>query len=158
AEYPMSPSKRLGRWLVYGACIAPAVVMLAYYWLEYIPGQRQYFTNLRFRTLANIGDQIKGKLEALASSLRYATNGEQPVSEYLTTLVRDLDYKKNEECAPPAQPVKPRLVFAGSDTVRFHAEKGCWAEAKLSRIFTRFIQVDLFDDIVIADSNRHVIY
>lgn len=36
----MGANKRLGRWLLYGLCLAPAVIMLCYYWLEYIPRAR----------------------------------------------------------------------------------------------------------------------
>ena len=38
----MGANKRLGRWLLYGLCLAQAVIMLGYYWLEYIPAERQY--------------------------------------------------------------------------------------------------------------------
>ena len=38
----MGANKRLGRWLPHGLCLAPAVIMLAYYWLEYIPAEREY--------------------------------------------------------------------------------------------------------------------
>jgi hypothetical protein len=164
ADNPMGPKKRLGRWVVYGFCLVPAVVMLAYYWLQYIPSQRQYFTNLRFRMLATIGDQVSAKLAALASSLRYATQRRpEEVDPYVSNLVTELRYTA-EECATANNPNRPRIVFVDADTLWFHAEKGCRAEAKLSRILSSAIKDDLFekdrlfDDILIADSNRHVVY
>ena len=38
----MGANKRLGRLLLYGLCLAPAVIMLDYYWLEYIPAEREH--------------------------------------------------------------------------------------------------------------------
>jgi len=37
----MGANKRLLRWLLYGLCLAPAVIMLGYYRLEYIPAERE---------------------------------------------------------------------------------------------------------------------
>jgi hypothetical protein len=55
----MGANKRLGRWLRYGLCRAPAVIMLGYYWLDDIPVECEYFMNLRFRSLSMIGDRLR---------------------------------------------------------------------------------------------------
>lgn len=64
----MGANQRLGRWLLYGLCLAPAVIMLGYYWLEYIPAEREYFMNLRFRSLSMIGDRLRTKIGSLAEA------------------------------------------------------------------------------------------
>lgn len=151
----MSANKRLGRWLLYGLCLAPAVLMLGYYFLEYIPAQREYFMNLRFRALAILGDQFRTKVEGLASSLKYATGSDRQPDSYISALVPELNYQM---CKPDA--AHPPSVEFGQreNAVRFDSGRGCPAEASLSQIFSRFSHDDLFDDIVIAEAGGRVIY
>jgi hypothetical protein len=136
-------------------CLAPAVAMLGYYALEYVPSQREYFMNLRFRALAIIGDQVRSKVERLATSLDYATMSDSPPAEYISALVPELNYLE-DRCVPSRQ---PSVEFGNpANMVRFHAGRGCPAEASLPKIFSRFVRDDLFDDVVLADATGRVIY
>ncbi|HVX66540.1 MAG TPA: hypothetical protein VHA11_08060 [Bryobacteraceae bacterium] len=151
----MSTKRFLGRWLLYGACLAPALVMLGYYVLEQIPRQREYFMNLRFRALAVIGDQLRSKVERLATSLEYATKSDSSPGKYIAALVPELNYLDR-----PCQPVTaPSLEFGNpAGVVRFHARQGCAAEASLPKIVARIVADDLFDDVLLADAAGRTIY
>jgi hypothetical protein len=162
----MNGNKRLGKWLLYGLCLAPAVIMLGYYWLEYVPSQREYFMNLRFRSLAIMGDQLRIKIERLGTSFNYATNAQATPSEYISALVPDLTYPArgcNGSDLPPAEPAKiaPGMVeFANpANSKPADTGKGCPAEASLTQIFTGFTRDDLFEDVLIAEiQGGRVIY
>lgn len=147
----MGPGKSLGRWLLYGACLTPALIMLGSYWLEYVPAQREYFMNLRFRTLAIIGDQVRSKLGSLATSLDYAGKSREP-QQYLSELVPDLDY---EVCESPVQ--TPIEFGKPEGSIRFPFAEHC-VVASLSRLFSNFVGDDLFDDVLVADDKGHVVY
>jgi hypothetical protein len=150
----MGANKRLGRWLVYGLCLAPAVIMLGFYWLQYIPDQREYFMNLRFRTLSIIGDQLRSKIESLATSFENATNFYDP-DQYIKALVSDLSY---EPC-PKRVSAQPSVELGSpANSVRFHSAQGCVADASMFRIFSPFTRDDLFDDVVIANESGRVVY
>ena len=88
----MNVQKSLGRWILYSLCLAPAVVMLGYYGLEYIPRKRDYFMDLRFRALAKIGDQVRTKIDSLLTALDYATKFDGQSAKYIAALVPDLRY------------------------------------------------------------------
>lgn len=152
----MSGNKRLGRWLLYILCLTPAVVMLGYYWFAYIPSQHEYFMNLRFRSIAMIGDHLQTKVDRLASSFNYAMglDGEGAQSRYIAALVPDLTYP-----AVGCGPLKPgKIEFGNSDTLCFYPDKGNPAEALISRLFTALTQDELFDDVLVADSTGRVLY
>jgi hypothetical protein len=150
----MAAQKSLGRWLLYSLCLAPAAVMLGYYGLEYIPGQRAYFMSLRFRALADIGGQAAMKIDRLFSALDYATRFDGRSAEYIQALVPELAYRP-KDCGKAPSPVQ---FGVAADTVRFKADEGCAADASLSGIFSSFASDDLFDDVIIAESGGRVIY
>ena len=162
----MNARKRLGTWLLYSVSLAPAAIMLGYYWLEYIPSQREYFMNLRFRSLAIMGEQLSIKVERLGSSFKYATSDvETTPSEYISALVPDLTFPAGgciDSDRPPAETGKAELIKVefGSpeNTVRFSPGKGCPAEASLPQIFTGFTKDELFDDVLLADGSGRVVY
>lgn len=151
----MKVQKGFGRWLLYGLCMAPAIVMLGYYALEYVPSQREYFISLRFRSLANIAGQTRMKLNSLLTALDYATRSDGQTSEYIRALVPDLTYPKGK-CAESAR----GYVQFGADgqTVGFKGEKGCAAEASLPGIFAKIAEDDLFDDVIVAAADGRVLY
>ena len=150
----MNVQKSLGRWILYSLCLAPAVVMLGYYGLEYIPRQRDYFMDLRFRALAKIGDQVRTKVDSLLTALDYATKFDGQSAKYIAALVPDLRY--TQECGDSPN---PRVQFgATEDTVRFKSKQGCAAVAALSKVFAQSTSDDLFDDVIIADSSGRVVY
>ena len=105
-------------------CLAPAILMLSYYFLGYVPAQREYFVNLRFRALAIVGDQLRSKIENLASSLDYATKPGHPATksgqpgQYISTLVPEL----NLIPCVPGKTHEPSVEFGKPEntrTVRF---------------------------------------
>lgn len=151
----MNVQKHLRRWLLYIVCLAPAVVMLGYYGLEYIPGQREYFMNSRFRSLANIGDQVRMKVERLLTALDYATQSDGRAAQYIAALVPELSYPRGE-CGDSDRPSVQLGVT--EDILRVKSRRGCFAEASLSKIFSRFVADDLFDDVILAESGGRVIY
>jgi hypothetical protein len=157
----MGSTKRLGRWLLYGVCIAPALIMLGYYWLEYVPDQREYFMNLRFRTLAIIGNQLSAKVSGLAKSLENAVKPDQfPAdsrrnpAEYLGVLVPILNYHNGCHSRSSSH---PSVKFDNPDgSVRFEVP-GCVVGAPLNEVFS-FVKDDLFDDVVVAEQSGRVVY
>jgi hypothetical protein len=150
----MNLQKSLGRWLVYGLCLAPAVAMLGYYALEYIPSQSEYFMSLRFRSLSQIGDRIRTKVESLQTALDYATQSGSQSAAYLAALVPELTYTGQCGGSP-----RPSVEFDPSgDTLRFKPAKGCAAVASLAQIFSQFTADDLFDNVLLADTSGRVVY
>lgn len=150
----MGSKKRLGQALLYGSCMGLAAVMLGYYWLGYIPSQREYFANLRFRTLAAIGDQLHAKIESLVSSLVYVGDyGDGRagyLQEYLAALVPDLQYQGVQ-----ATPGQPRVELRErEDTVRFYSAKGHVADASLRGMLSRLASDEMFDDMIIAEGTK----
>jgi len=150
----MGATKRLGRWLLYGACVTPALLMLAYYWLEYVPAQHEYFMNLRFRTLEMIGDQLNAKIGGLASSFDYATKSLDR-DKYFSAQFSDLNYHY-EECASRSSSESPVEFGNTNDSLRFRASGGCVIVDSASQIFSSFAGDELFDDVVVADKGRVV--
>ena len=157
----MGGKKRIGRWLLYSICLAPAILMLSYYFLGYVPAQREYFMNLRFRALAVVGDQFRSKIENLASSLDYATKPGRPATkadrpeEYISALVPELNLI---HCVP-GKAHEPSVEFGKPEnTVLFDSGKECTAQASLSQILSGFSRDELFDDVVIAERGGRVIY
>src|ERR1700730_9241221 len=120
----MSAHKRLGRLLVYGLCLMPAIIMLGFYWFEYIPSQLEYFMNLRFRTLSIISDQLRTKIESLATSLENAQKSDSDADKYIQALVPDLTY---QGCSASAMASAVEFGTA-DDSVRFRSKNGCVAD------------------------------
>jgi len=163
----MNAKKRLGKWLLYILCLAPVAIMLGYYWLEYIPSQREYFMNLRFRSLAMMGDHLRVKVERLSTAFNYAAyptkfDAQAAQSEdffaYISAIVPDLKYRAG--CAPsdhrPSEPAPVRIELG---KIEFGAPgQGCQAEALLSQIFTGFTRDDMFEDVLIAEGTGRVVY
>ncbi|HUE20043.1 MAG TPA: hypothetical protein VMQ86_00075 [Bryobacteraceae bacterium] len=159
----MNGKKRLGKWLLYSLCLAPAAIMLGYYWLDYIPSQREYFMSLRFRSLAMMGDQLRIKIERLGTSFNYAVGPDRKADpfRYISALVTDLTYPAPGCVASKLpQAESGKVVFGNPEnTVRFYPKTGCPAEALLPQIFSGFSRDDLFDDVLIAQpAEGRVIY
>ena len=150
----MGANKRLGRWLLYGVCLAPAIIMLGLYWIEYIPTQREYFMNLRFRTLSIIGDQLRTKIESLSTSFENATKSDHP-DQYINALVSDLTY---EPCHRHAAGMHSIELGTPVNSVQFRSTVGCVADANMSQIFSPFTRDDLFYDVVMANDRGRVVY
>ena len=151
----MAAQRGVRRWLVYGICLAPAIAMLAYYTLEYVPGQREYFMQLRFRSLSDINDHARTKFDSLLSALNKAPKTSVTEAEkYVHALVPDLRYLP-KNCVPP-----PKLSIElgpGADTVLFRPLSGCAASASLSHVLAPLVRDDLFDDVVIADAESGLV-
>lgn len=148
----------LGRWLIYGLALIPVAAGLAYYWMEYVPSQREYFTNLRFRALAVAGEQVRTKTELLSSALEYAAI-ETGVETYVRGLLPDLDYGCGSTPDPKLIPSGGVRMDASRATVlRFYAGTICIAEAPFERLYAPFMAEPLFDDLLLADQNGRVIY
>ncbi len=147
----------LGRWLVYGLVLIPVVGGLAYYWLEYVPSQREYFTNLRFRALSMAAQQVRTKTALLASGLEHASGTDD--EKYVRLLLPDLDYGCGRRPGPKQIPkLEIRMDASRTDVLRFFAGRKCIAEARFDRLYAAFMEESLFDDLLLADQNGRVIY
>ncbi len=153
----MPSRKSLGQVMLYGACLALAAVMMGYYWLGYIPSQREYFATLRFHTLASIGDQLRAKLENLASAfvyaVKYATqpDGYRPPADYLATLVPELKYEKG----PTPKGALPDITIETlDDGIRFRFGEEHVAVASLRGMLSRLGADELFDDVLVAEGEK----
>jgi hypothetical protein len=153
----MPSRKSLGQVMLYGSCIALAAVMMGYYWLGYIPSQREYFATLRFHTLASIGDQLRGKLANLASAFVYAVkyakqpDGYHPPADYLATLVPELKYQKG----PTTKGALPDITLETlDDGIRFRFGEEHVADASLRGMLSRLGADELFDDVLVAEGEK----
>ena len=149
----MGGRRNLSRWLLYCMCLAAALGTLGYYWLEYIPGKREYFLNLRFRALATIAAQFQSKVDGLVQSLYNADRpgAAKPATTYISAMVPDL------ACGlTSTRPASKRPIDI--DAVSFDPAGECAPTAKISKILPASVNDALFDDLLIADSSGRVVY
>jgi hypothetical protein len=146
--------------LPYFAAALVAAVVMGWYFYVFVPNKLEYFIGLRFRTLAVVSGQIKGKAEALGQSLSnvplaHARRNkppslaglEQATRDYLRLLVPDIQLAKDGMPEPPglhlaADGDQPRATVAW-DAVASQATGASAAE---------------FDDLVLADSSGKVLW
>lgn len=146
----MTSRKSVGRAVLYGLGLAPAVLMLVYYAIEYIPAQHEYFVNLRFRSLAVIGSRLQTKVQRLAATLNAAATLHYPAA-YIAAVVPDVHI-----AVTPCAAAQPAVQFT-EDGVRFRSGTNCFA-ASIAQILGESAKDELFEHVLIADSQGKVAY
>lgn len=145
------PGRR--RLWVIGIAVAFLGFALIYYLLQFVPAQREYFMNLRFRSLAVAGSQVRGKIQHLALAMEYyqgqPSREESGWARYVGALVPDLE--KPGESAPKGDAgVQVRVEMGGAEPALVLTSGGLRAEARVSRLLTGAPAGGLFNDLLLA--------
>jgi hypothetical protein len=156
--------------LPYFAAALVASLVMGWYFYVFVPKKLEYFIGLRFRTLAVVSGQIKGKAEALGQSLSsvplaHASANkvwtpeqfearhealERATTDYLRLLVPDIQLEKLEKEGSPGRPGLHLAVHGTQPrgSVDWDAVASQATAASVSE----------FDDLVLADSSGRVLW
>ena len=148
------------KWVVAIATFGVICITLGYYLLQYIPEQREYFTSLRFRALAVMGNQLRSKIGNLHSSLDNLCKAKgADKASYIGALLPDLDLAIKARPADPEckatgfefamRKAGTRLSFGFGDSV---------ATVPVSSILADITPDDLFADIILALADGTVVF
>jgi hypothetical protein len=149
---------RFGRGFVLYLTLLPTLVVCGWYIFSYMPGQREYYVNMRFRALAATGDHITAKLDALGTGLDGAREkygkSEARFEEYLAAMLPDFQSGRRQ-CLEDQK--KASIQFVPDGSVLFASGDACYS-APLQQVVAPFAGDELFDDVLLATDDGTVLF